>query len=89
MGRPSKSDPYIKAQLGKKIFDDRENAQEDLVDVDLYKVFEFDAELPGTSMLKLEIMDKDTIGYDDLIGKTVIDLEDRWYFALFIVYFIY
>ena len=24
-------------------------------------------------------MDKDTIGYDDLIGSTVIDLEDRWF----------
>ena len=24
-------------------------------------------------------MDKDTIGSDDLIGRTVIDLEDRWF----------
>ena len=24
-------------------------------------------------------MDKDTIGSDDLIGSTVIDLEDRWF----------
>jgi len=25
------------------------------------------------------MMDKDTIGSDDMIGKTVIDLEDRWF----------
>ena len=38
-----------------------------------------DAELPGTSQLIIDVMDKDTIGYDDLIGSTVIDLEDRWF----------
>ena len=38
-----------------------------------------DAELPGTSQLIVDVMDKDTIGSDDLIGSTVIDLEDRWF----------
>lgn len=28
---------------------------------------------------QIEVMDYDTIGKDDLIGKTVIDLEDRWF----------
>ena len=38
-----------------------------------------DAELPGTSQLIIDVMDKDTIGSDDLIGSTIIDLEDRWF----------
>ena len=53
----------------------------DCTDVDLYKVIELDAELPGTSQLTIDVMDKDDFGSisDDLIGKTVIDLEDRWF----------
>jgi len=78
-GRPAKSDPYIRVTLGKFKFDDREHAQDDMTDVDLYQVVEINAELPGSSQLTVEIMDKDTIGSDDLIGKTVIDLEDRWF----------
>lgn len=38
---------------------------------------EIDAELPGASQLSIELMDRDTVGSDDLIGATVIDLEDR------------
>ncbi len=78
-GRPAKSDPYIRVNLGKFKFDDRDNAIIDCTDVDLYKVIELDAELPGTSQLSIEIMDKDDFGSisDDLIGKTIIDLEDR------------
>lgn len=78
-GRPGKSDPYLKVTLGKQVFDDRENAVDDVTDVDLYKMVEFNAELPGTSQLIIEVMDQDDIGSDDLIGKTIIDLEDRWF----------
>ena len=49
------------------------------VDCPFYKLVEFDAELPGTSQLIVDVMDKDTIGSDDLIGSTTIDLEDRWF----------
>ena len=41
-------------------------------------MIEFDAELPGTSQLKITVMDKNTIGFDSVIGSTTIDLEDRW-----------
>ena len=78
-GRPANSDPYLKASLGKSKFNDRENAYNDMTDCDFYKLIEFDAELPGNSILRIDVMDKDTIGYDDLIGKTTIDLEDRWF----------
>ena len=41
------------------------------------QVFEFQTWLPGTSRLTIEVKDYDTIGRDDLIGATAIDLEDR------------
>lgn len=78
-GKPAKSDPYLRVHLGKDSFDDREHAVDDATDVDLYKLVEFNAELPGTSQLTIELMDKDDFFSDDLIGKTVIDLEDRWF----------
>lgn len=78
-GRPGKSDPYLKVKLGKERFNDRENAVDDATDVDFYKLVEFNAELPGYSQLIINVMDKDDIGSDDLIGSTIIDLEDRWF----------
>jgi hypothetical protein len=78
-GRPGKSDPYLKVKLGKEMFNDRENAVDDVTDVDIYKVIEFNAELPGYSQLHISVMDHDDIGTDDTIGSTTIDLEDRWF----------
>jgi hypothetical protein len=78
-GRPGKSDPYLKVKLGKETFNDRVNAVDDATDVDFYKLIEFNAELPGYSQLIINVMDKDDIGSDDLIGSTIIDLEDRWF----------
>lgn len=39
------------------------------------------AELPGASQLQINVKDHDDIGTDDLIGRTVVDLEDRWFDA--------
>ena len=78
-GRPGKSDPYLIVKLGKHKFNDRENTVDDVTDVDFYKLVEFDTELPGESQLEIIVMDNDLIGSDDVIGKTVIDLEDRWF----------
>ena len=35
--------------------------------------------MPGPSELILEVWDYDTLFSDDLIGRTVIDIEDRYY----------
>ena len=54
-GTPGKSDPYLRVRLGNFVFDDRKNAIDDKVDVDLYKLIEIDAALPGHSQLIIEV----------------------------------
>ena len=39
-------------------------------------MFEFTTTMPGASLLKLSVWDKDAVLGDDLIGETTIDLED-------------
>lgn len=41
--------------------------------------FEFQATFPKESLLTILIYDYDTVGGDDLIGETHIDLENRFY----------
>mmetsp|Transcript_19079 Transcript_19079/g.72115 ORF Transcript_19079/g.72115 Transcript_19079/m.72115 type:complete len:2052 (-) Transcript_19079:79-6234(-) len=79
MGRPGKSDPFLRVKLGKNLFDDRENYFEDVDEAEFYKMVEFTCELPGTSRLDVQVYDRDELFSDDLIGRTVIDLEDRWF----------
>lgn len=76
-GRLGKSDPYLKLSLGKDVVNDVKNYIEDTTDPDFYRMFEFKATLPGASRLEIAAYDYDFLGKDDLIGRTVIDLEDR------------
>jgi hypothetical protein len=78
-GKPAKSDPYVVVKLGKETFNDRQNAIDDVTEAFLYKMIELNATLPGTSQLNIELMDKNDFRSDALIGKTVVDLEDRWF----------
>ena len=43
----------------------------------LFRVFEFNACIPVVKDLKMKVMDYDLVSADDLIGETVIDLENR------------
>jgi hypothetical protein len=78
-GRPVPPDPYLKITLGNNKFNDRKNAVEDMDNCPFFKMIEMDAELPGTSQLIIDVMDRDWIGGDDVIGTTIIDLEDRFF----------
>lgn len=40
-------------------------------------VFKFKAKIPLVKDLKIQVMDHDFPDFDDLIGETVIDLEQR------------
>lgn len=75
----SDSDPYLKIALGNKVYDDRDNYQEDEPNPDFYKVFDFEAVFPGSPLLNIQIFDYDALFGDDLIGETKIDLEDRFF----------
>ncbi|RYH28942.1 hypothetical protein EON65_10365 [archaeon] len=48
--------------MGGRTFNDRENAVNDVSEVDLFKVITMETELPGVSRLNIDIMDKDLIG---------------------------
>jgi len=78
-GGPGKSDPYLKVNIGDDVYDDRKNFIKDQTEVDFYKCIELHTELPGAGLLEIEVKDYDDWTSDDLIGKTVIDLEDRWF----------
>ena len=42
-------------------------------------MYEFQAVFPGCPRLKIEMWDYDLLFGDDLIGDTIIDLEDRYF----------
>jgi hypothetical protein len=42
-------------------------------------MYEFDAEFPGAPSLVIKAYDFDDLFGDDLIGKTSIDLDDRFF----------
>eukprot|EP01084_Bolivina_argentea_P265705 450480_1 len=77
-GRPGKADPYLIIKLGDVKISTRDRYIKNKMDPDFYEKFEIPIILPGPSKLIIEIWDHDGI-FDDFMGKTVIDIEDRWY----------
>jgi hypothetical protein len=76
----SESDPYIKILLGdKELVNERKKAQKNCKNCKWYQYYDLRIELPGSSQLKLQVMDYDTLFSDDLIGETSIDIEDRYF----------
>jgi hypothetical protein len=43
------------------------------------RMYEIPTTLPGPSRLEIDMWDYDRLSANDFIGKTVIDLEDRWF----------
>jgi Ca2+-dependent lipid-binding protein len=73
------SDPYLVVTCGKKVYNDRANYQLDEPNPKFYKHFDFDAEFPGAAPIVIQAFDYDDLFGDDLIGETVVDLDDRFF----------
>jgi hypothetical protein len=71
------SDAFVKVLLDKQL--KKSKVHHGTNDPLIYERFDMKTTLPGPSQLKLQAWDHDTVGYNDLIGSTVIDLEDRWF----------
>ena len=76
----SESDPYIKIFLGEKlIVNERKKYIKDSKNCKWYQYYDLRIELPGSSKLRIQVMDYDSLFTDDLIGETSIDIEDRYF----------
>ena len=76
----SDSDPYVKILLGEKeLVNDKKRYQKDKKDCRWYQYYDLLVELPGSSKLRIQIMDYDKLFSDDLVGETSIDIEDRYF----------
>eukprot|EP00397_Hematodinium_sp_SG-2012_P000503 GEMP01000503.1.p1 GENE.GEMP01000503.1~~GEMP01000503.1.p1 ORF type:complete len:1954 (+),score=493.38 GEMP01000503.1:276-6137(+) len=74
-----KSDPFVTVQLGDTIISDKDFVQWNSDHCEVYKCFEIPTTLPGSSQVIITLMDADYVSTSDIIGYTVIDLEDRWF----------
>jgi hypothetical protein len=93
LGKPGGVDPYLKFNLGTKYEVSMRNTPAyGQTKPEFYRVEERDIELPRDSRLQIDMFDlesaQDVLGQsaanalgrnDQIIGSTIIDLEDRWH----------
>jgi len=72
------ADPYLIIKLGKKIINRREVYHKHTLDPEFFESFEIPCTIPGDARLEIEVWDYDGLG-DDFMGRTIIDIEDRWF----------
>ena len=75
----SASDPYLIITCGDMVFNEVDNYQNDQPNPKFNKRYDFNVTFPGAPPLVIEAYDYDLLFGDDLIGKTVIDLDDRFF----------
>jgi Ca2+-dependent lipid-binding protein len=73
------SDPYLKVTFGDQVKNLRDKYQVDESNPDFNEYFEFSGSFPGAPPVVIEVYDYDDLFGDDLIGKTTIDLDDRFF----------
>jgi Ca2+-dependent lipid-binding protein len=66
-------------KCGEKVYNRRDIYQLDEPNPKFFDTFEFNVKFPGAWPLEIEAYDFDDLFGDELIGKTVIDLDDRQY----------
>lgn len=75
----SPPDTYAIVSCGGLTFNERDSYQADCADPKFHKRYEFSGKFPGCMPLTIECWDHDFLFGDDLIGKTNIDLDDRFF----------
>ena len=75
----SPSDPYLYIQCNRKIVNERNKYQLDEPSPKFYTHYDFEGTFPGCSPLQIDLYDFDEVFGDDLIGTTLVDLEDRYF----------
>lgn len=75
----SESDPYVIIKCGAYKFSDRDKYHLDDPNPKFNTVHKFEVDFPGAPTLELSFYDFDDLFSDELIGKTTIDLDDRFY----------
>lgn len=71
------SDAFIKVEFGDEVISDRAHYVPNQFSPVFGKRFQLPGVIPQSTLLKVSVYDRDTLSYNDLIGTTVIDLEDR------------
>jgi hypothetical protein len=77
----SHSDPYIIMKINDEKIDERDNYQNNEPNPSFHTHYDFEGYFPGCSPLRLQFWDYDKVFGDDLIGETIVDLEDRFFSA--------
>merc|ERR1712100_765140 len=75
----SNSDTYLTIECNGKEFSEKDNYQLDEPNPRFFKFYDFEAVFPGCSPLKISVWDWDLIFGDEIIGTTIVDLEDRYF----------
>lgn len=73
------SDPYLKIKFGEKTLTGNKKINKSTKNPVFNEYFEFNCTFPGPSSLIINLFDYDLIGSDDFIGRTVIDIESRFF----------
>ncbi|KAG5177195.1 hypothetical protein JKP88DRAFT_282166 [Tribonema minus] len=77
-GPDNRNNPYMSLKLGNQTLNDREKCFKDQgKELRILRCYSMDAVFPGPSKLSISLYSKEF--RDELLGTTVIDLEDRWY----------
>ena len=73
------SDPYLVCRLGTEEQGSEDDRVPETLDPYFGRCYEFESVLPGPSQLEITVHDYDALGGDDEIGRTTVDLEDRFF----------
>jgi hypothetical protein len=72
-------EPYLVIKCGDRVIKDKKISKRTGTNPDFYVYFDFDVRLPGSCTIRIEIWNDDPFGFDDLIGYTEIDVENRYF----------